>query len=369
MKRNKIIAVDEAVRVILNNDTVAISGFGGTGVPEEVAMAIETRFLTTGVPRDLTLIYAAGIGDGKTRGINQFAHDGMVKRVIAGYWGLAPSLAALALENKVEAYCFPQGVISHFFRDIAAGKPGTITSVGLDTFVDPRLEGGRLNDVTTEDLVELIHVHGRDYLFFPAFPIQIGLLRGTTADEEGNITMEKEALTLEVLSIAQAVKNSGGIVMVQVERVTTERILSPKAVRIPGILVDSVVVARPEHHIQTFGESYNPAYTGEIRIPTSTITPMAFDVRKIIARRATMFLKTHAVGKRVAGMPEGVASGANEENILDMITLTVDTGGIGGIPVGGQSLGAVANAQAIIDHPYPFYFYYRGRLDHALLRP
>src|SRR6266567_2705999 len=204
MKRNKIIAADEAVRVILNNDTVAISGFGGTGVPEELAIALETRFLGTGVPRDLTLIYAAGMGDGKTRGVNHFGHEGMVKRVIGGYWGQAPSLA---LANKIEAYCFPQGVISHFFRDIASGKPGTITRVGLDTFVDPRLEGGRLNDVTTEELVELIHLHGVDYLFFPAFPIHIGLLRGTTADEEGNITMEKEALTLDVLSIAQAVKN------------------------------------------------------------------------------------------------------------------------------------------------------------------
>ncbi len=211
MKRNKIITADEAVRVILHNDVVAISGFGGTGVPEELAIALETRFLETGAPRDLTLIYAAGMGDGKTRGVNHFGHEGMVKRIIGGYWGQAPSLGALALENKVEAYCFPQGVISHFFRDIAAGKPGTITSVGLDTFVDPRLEGGRMNDVTKEDLVELIHLHGMDYLFFPAFPIQIGLLRGTTADEEGNITMEKEALTLEVLSIAQAVKNSGGL--------------------------------------------------------------------------------------------------------------------------------------------------------------
>ena len=269
MKRNKIIAADEAVRVILNNDTVTISGFGGIGVPEELALALETRFLETGTPRDLTLIYAAGMGDRKTRGINRFAHEGMIKRAIGGYWGQTPSLAALALANKIEAYCFPQGVVSHFFRDIAAGKPGTIPSVGLDTFIDPRLEGGRLNEVTTEPLIELIQIHGQPYLFFPAFPINVALLRGTTADEEGNITMEKEALTLDVVSIAQAVKNSGGIMMVQVERVTTERILSPKAVRLPGILVDCVVLARPQYHMQTFSESYNPAYTGEIRIPRS----------------------------------------------------------------------------------------------------
>ncbi len=367
MKRNKIIAADEAVRVILNNDTVTISGFGGTGVPEELALALETRFLETGTPRDLTLIYAAGMGDRKTRGINRFAHEGLIKRVIGGYWGQAPSLAALALANKIEAYCFPQGVVSHFFRDIAAGKPGTITSVGLDTFIDPRLEGGRLNEVTTEPLIELIQIHGQTYLFFPAFPINVALLRGTTSDEEGNITMEKEALTLDVVSIAQAVKNSGGIVMVQVERVTTERILSPKAVRLPGILVDCVVLARPQHHMQTFSESYNPAYTGEIRVPTSTIKPMPFDIRKVIARRATMFLKINAIVNLGVGVPEGVASVANEENILDMITLTVDTGGIGGIPAGGHSFGAVANAQAIIDQPYQFDFYDGGGLDQAFL--
>ncbi len=367
MKRNKVITVDEAVRVILNNDTVAISGFGQTGVPEELAIALETRFLETGAPRDLTLIYAAGIGDGKARGINHFAHEGMVKRVIGGYWGQSPSLAALALENKIEAYCVPQGVVSHFFRDVAAGKPGTITTVGLDTFIDPRQQGGRLNEVTTEDLVELIHLRGKDYLFFPTFPIQIGLLRGTTADEEGNITMEKEALTLEVLSMAQAVKNSGGIVMVQVERVTTERILSPKAVRIPGILVDCVVVARPQNHMQTFAESYNPAYTGEIRVPRSTIQPIPFGVRKVIARRATMFLKINSIVNLGVGIPEGVASVANEENILDMITLTIDTGAIGGIPAVGQSFGAAANAQAIIDEPYQFDFYDGGGLDQAFL--
>lgn len=367
MKRNKIIAVDEAVRVILNNDTVAISGFGEIGVPEELALALETRFLETGAPRDLTLVYTAGVGEGNIKGINRFAHEGMVKRVIGGYWGQSPAMAAMALENKIEAYCIPQGVLSHFFRDVAAGKPGTITTVGLDTFIDPRQQGGRLNDVTTQELVELLHLHGKDYLFVPAFPIQIGFLRGTTSDEEGNVTMEKEALTLEVLSMAQAIKNSGGIVMVQVERVTTERILSPKAVRIPGILVDVVVVARPQNHMQTYFESYNPAYTGEIRVPRSVIKPMPFGVRKVIARRATMFLKINSIVNLGVGMPEGVASIANEENILDVITLTIDTGGIGGIPAVGPSFGAVANAEAIIDQPYQFDFYDGGGLDQAFL--
>ncbi|MFO7570376.1 MAG: acyl CoA:acetate/3-ketoacid CoA transferase [Smithellaceae bacterium] len=367
MKRGKVVSLDEAMRVIRSGDTLSIDGFIGGLAPEELLSGLEKRFLATGEPKNLTLLFAAGIGDSKGKGIDRLAHEGMVKRVIAGHWGLVPRLQRLALDGKIEAYNLPQGVITHMYRDIAGHVPRTITHVGIGTFVDPRLEGGKVNRITTEDIVELIHFDGREYLAYRTLPVSVALLRGTTADMDGNISMEKEAFTLEVLPLAMAAKNSGGFVIVQVERIAERGALNARAVKIPGILVDCVVVSKPENHWQTYGTYYNPAFSCEFKVPTAGIEPMALDERKVIARRVAFELQPNMVVNLGIGMPEGLANVANEEGIFDYLTLTAEAGSIGGIPSGGMDFGTATNMDCLIDMHQQFDFYDGGGLDLACL--
>lgn len=365
---SKLVSAKEAVKLIKDGDTVAFGGFVGAAHAEEVTAAIQASFLESSQPRDLTVVYAAGQGDGKERGLNHLGEEGLVKRIVGGHWGLVPRLQKLALENKLSAYNLPQGVISHLFRDIAAGKLGVLTHVGLKTFADPRLEGGKINDVSKKDmdLVKVVNIEGEERLLYKAFPVNVGIIRATYADTQGNCTMEHEGALAETLAIAQAAKNSGGKVIVQVKQVVEYGSLDSRKVKIPGIYVDAIVVASEENHRQTFGTYYNPAYSGEIRVPVDSLAPLPLSERKIIARRAAMELIPDAVVNLGIGMPEGVASIAAEEGLKGMV-LTTESGTIGGIPAGGGDFGVTTNPDCVLEQPAQFDFYDGGGLDVAFL--
>lgn len=366
----RIMTAEEAVNTYLKDGaTVTFGGFaGGLVHPEEISVAIEESALKHGKPKDLTLIYAAGQGDSGDRGLNHLGVEGLCKTVIGGHWGLSPKLGKLASENKIAAYNLPQGVISHLFRDIAAGKPGVITHVGLGTFVDPRLEGGKLNQAARDagDVVKIIEIEGQEKLFYPAMPIDVAILRASFADTNGNCTFEHEGALAETVAQAQAAHNSGGVVIVQVEKIVEAGSLSTRLIRLPGIYVDVLVEAKPENHMQTFGTQYNPAFSGEVRVPLDSLKPLPMGERKIIARRAAMELVPNAVTNLGIGMPEGVAAVAAEEGISGMV-LTTEVGGIGGVPAGGRDFGAATNADCVVEQPVQFDFYDGGGLDVAFL--
>ncbi|AYF54626.1 3-oxoacid CoA-transferase [Clostridium botulinum C] len=367
MKKVKVLTADEAVKIVNDGDTLTTSGFVSSSCPEALNKAMEKRFLETGSPKNITLMYASSQGNRDGSGADHYAHKGLVKRIIAGHLNTAPKMGQMCIDNEIEGYNLPQGVLLNLFRDIAGHRPGTITHVGLDTFVDPRNGGGKVNDITKEDLVEVIKINNEEKLFYKAFPINVAFIRGTYADEYGNITFEKEITPLEGTSTAQAVKNSGGKVVVQVEKVVKGGTLDPRLVKIPGIYVDAVVVAEPQDHEQSFGQEYEPGVSGELRVPIDNMKPIPLSAKKIIGRRAAMELEEDTVVNLGIGAPEYVAQVANEEGIGDYMTLTVESGPIGGIPQGGTRFGSSMNPDCLIDQPYQFDFYDGGGLDLAFL--
>jgi len=367
MIRDKITNADEAVALIRDGDVVSCSGFVGIGTPEALIAALERRFVQTASPRGLGLVFAAAPGDGKERGLNRLAHEGLIRRAVGGHWALVPRLAALATANRIEAYNLPLGIISNLYRDAAAHRAGTLSKVGLGTFVDPRQGGGRINDATTEALVRVMEIDGEEWLFYKAPAINVALIRGTTADPAGNITMEREALVLDAQAAAMAAHNANGLVIVQVERIAAAGSLDPRQVIVPGVLVDCVVLAAGDAHQQTYATAYNAAFSGEVRIPVDRMAPAPLDERKLIARRCAFELPLGGVVNLGIGMPEVVAAVAAEERILDHLTLTAEPGVIGGMPQGGLDFGAAVNTQALLHQNQQFDFYDGGGLDLACL--
>ena len=369
MKKVRVITAEEAALMVKDGDTVSTGGFVSCACPEALTKALENRFVETGHPRDLTLFFAAGQGHRDGTGGDHFGHEGMCKRVVGGHWDRAAKLGELALANKLEAYNLPQGVITHMYRDIAAHNIGTITHVGLNTFVDPRHEGGKLNKCTKEDLVKLVNIDGEERLLYKPIPINVCLVRGSYADEYGNCTVHREIGPLDVTAQCQATKNSGGIVIVQVEKIVQGGTLDPRLVKIPGIYVDAIVVGSPEDNNQCLGMPYDGALSGEFRIPVDDIPPIPMDAKKIIARRAAMELPQDAIVNLGTGAPEKIANVCAEEGISNKMTLTVEAGSIAGVPYGGTQFGGAANSMAILDHNVQFDFYQGGRPGRGLPGP
>jgi propionate CoA-transferase len=365
--RDKVVSAAEAVAIIRPGDMVATSGFVGVGTPDAVFMALEERFLAMGQPRDLGLLFAAAPGDGKEKGLNRLAHDGLIRRAVGGHWSLVPKLGKMAADGLIEAWNLPLGCVSQLFREIAGRRPGLLSRVGIGTFVDPRHGGGKLNASSVQDLVRVMEIDGQEWLFYQALRVDVAVIRGTTADPDGNISMEREALILDNLAIAMAAKASKGFVIAQVERLAAADALPAKQVAVPGVLVDCVVLAPPEHHAQTYGTAFSPAFSGQLRVPLDRIPPLALDERKIIARRCAMELPMGGVVNLGIGMPEAVAAVAKEENLLQQVTLTAEPGIIGGLPQGGLDFGAAINPSAIIAQNQQFDFYDGGGLDLACL--
>jgi len=360
---SKVITAQQAAMLIKDGATVGASTQGLAGWAEEIAIAVEDRFLDSGHPKDITLVHSCTCGDYKKRGTTHLGHEGLTKRLICGHTLTSPNMISLIEQNKIECYLLPQGVICQLWRAIAGRKIGVITSVGMGTFVDPRIDGAKITSITHEDIVKVIEIEGQEFLLYKPFPIDVALIRGTVADENGNLTMDNESVIMEALPLAMAAKNSGGIVIAQAHNLAMANCLHPKNVKVPGTLVDYVVIAKPENHWQTQQTYFNPALAGHIKVPLAGIAPIPLDARKIIGRRAAMELSSGDVINLGVGIPAVIANTVAEEGMSDRITITTELGVFGGVPTLGLDFGGAVNAEAMIEHASMFDFYDGGGLD------
>ena len=366
----KFITAREAAELIQDGDTVASAGMAVMGLCEDVIRATEERFLESEHPKGLTLMYGAHQGDNPITvfGWDRWAQPGMIKRWIGSFLGASPKLNALCNENKMETYCLPFGTILQLYSEIGAGRPGLITKIGLQTYVDPRLEGAKMNSITTEDIVEHIHFKGEEWMFYRSVPINVGLIRGTTVDANGNLTFTEESINSEALALATAVKNSGGIVIAQAKYVALAESLHPRDVRVPGVLIDYVVVNEdPDTHRQNEAYFYNPALSGNIKANLSALSRVPLDDSKVIARRAAMELRPGDSVNLGIGIPQLIASIGNEERVGDLFTLTSESGTVGGVAVPGKAFGNAWNPECLMDMNNQFAWYDGGGLGIAFL--
>lgn len=361
------ITAKEAAGLVQDGMTVCPIGMTLVSSSESVLKALEASFLETGHPSNLTLLHSCGQSDRKN-GIQHFAHEGMVTRIIGSHWGLQPRWMDMIAKDQVEAYCLPQGQIAQLYRSMACGLPGKMSKVGIGTFIDPRLEGGKMNSRTKklDDIVEIMDFHGQEYLFYKQLPIDICLIRGTECDEMGNLTTTEEAMKLEVLPGVMAAKRFGGKVIAQVKRVVETGTLNPKNVTVPGVFIDGIVICEnPDvDHRQTSSWVFDPSYCGMARVPQNAIQPLPMSVRKFIGRRATQEVYPGCVVNLGTGIPNDVIGNiSNEEGLNEHIMITVESGIYGGVQAGGIDFGIGQNLSAMIGHHEQMDYYNGAGVD------
>lgn len=374
MRKPEVITAEEAVRSIQDDSTLAIIAMTQVSASTAILKEIERSFFEEGHPKNLTYLHTCGQASvGKPGGMQYIAHEGLLKRVIGGHWGQSSNMMELITENKIEAFNLPQGQMANMFHSMAMREPGKLSKVGLGTYIDPRIEGGKMNQKAKDsgyDTVAVVEVDGEEYIQYKPIPIDTLLIRGTYADENGNISTKREAMVLEILPAVMATKRWGGQVICQVESIVKNGSIRPKDVVVPGVLVDKVVVCANPHedHRQTYSWYYDPSYSGEVQAPEAALEPLPNDMRKIISRRAMAELVPDQIINIGTGIPnENIGPIIAEENLADIVTVTVESGIYGGVPAGTIDFGISRNAQALIAHDRQFELYNGTGIDYTFM--